>query len=102
MKTKGIVAILLVGILLLALYSFTVSPYIADSELLPHDLATAVKDQAKGLYSSRFPLIPIYVSVDDFTDTSVRYTIHYFPFGTVGYSFTQGDGYNMEKPLTRW
>ena len=46
MKTKRIVAILLVGILLLTFYGFTVSPFIADDDLLPHDLATAIKDQA--------------------------------------------------------
>lgn len=69
------------------------------TDVLEHDLDATVS-QAKGVYSSALPLVPVYVSIDDVSEKTIFYTISYFPFGTVGMSYTEGDGYNIEKPLT--
>ena len=61
----------------------------------------AVKEQAQGVYSSRLPLIPVYVRVDSYMEEKIFYTIYYFPFGTVEMSYIEGDGYNIEKSLSR-
>ena len=89
-------------ILVLVLKVSTDHPFIAYSDNLPKNYYSAVQNQAKGLYSSRIPLVPIFVSIDDLERGTVFYTIHYFPFGSVGMAYSQGDGYNIEKPLAGW
>lgn len=89
-------------ILVLVLKTAADHPFIVHSDDLPKNYYSAVQNQAKGLYSSRIPLVPIFVSIDDLERDTVFYTIHYFPFGTVGMAYSQGDGYNIEKPLTGW
>ena len=102
-KAAGIVVV----VLLLILYFFTMNPlFICDIEI-PEDYASAIRSQAKGLYSSHLPLVPIYITVDQYSAGEglyaagiVEYTIYYFPFGTVGMSYREWDGYTIEKPLT--
>lgn len=89
-------------ILSLVLKISTDHPFIVRGDSVPEDYYAAIQDQAKGLYSSRVPLVPIFVSIDDLERGTVVYTIYYFPFGTVGMAYSQGDGYNIEKPLTGW
>ena len=101
-RKRWIIIIAAIFILALALSASAEHPLIVHGEDLPQDYYSAVQSQAKGLYSSRIPLVPIFVSIDDLERDTVFYTIHYFPFGTVGMSYIQGDGYNIEKPLTRW
>ena len=60
----------------------------------------AVKEQAEGVHSKRLPLISLYVRIDSFAEVKLYYTIYYFLLGTVGMSYIEGDGYNIEKPLT--
>ena len=67
---------------------------------LPEGYLDAIKSQSKGVYASRLPLVPIYITVDGFVEGMVSYTVHYFPFGTVGMRYVAQDGYNVEKPLT--
>lgn len=88
--------------LIFALKIFSDHPFIVRGDSVPEDYYAAIQDQAKGLYSSRVPLVPIFVSIDDLERDTVFYTIHYFPFGTVGMAYSQGDGYSIEKPLTGW
>lgn len=101
-KKRWIIIIAALFILVLALSASADHLFIVHSNNLPQDYYSAVQSQAKGLYSSRVPLIPIFVSIDDLERDTVFYTIHYFPFGTVGMAYSQGDGYNIEKPLTGW
>lgn len=61
----------------------------------------AVERQSKGVYSPKLPLILVRVSVTGYEEETVFYTIRYFPCGTVEMSYRAGDGYNIEKPLTR-
>ena len=46
-------------------------------------------------------MIPVYVRIDSYAEEKLYYTIYYFPFGTVGMSYVEGDGYNIEKSLSR-
>ena len=101
-RKRWIVIIAALFVLALALSVSAGHPFIVHSDNLPQDYYLAVQNQAKGLYSSRIPLVPIFVSIDDLERDTVFYTIYYFPFGTVGMSYIQGDGYNIEKPLTGW
>ena len=41
----------------------------------------------------------MYVSVNSFDGIRGYYTVYYFPLGSVGMSYSESDGYNMEKPL---
>ena len=76
------------------------NPIISYKIDISDNYAKAIKNQASGIYSEHLPLIPIYVSVDSVSEESVFYTIYYFPFGTMGMSYTEHDVYNIEKPLT--
>ena len=89
-------ALLLAGILCL----FSAKPIVSCKIDLPDGYIEAVESEAEGFYSKTLPLVPVYVSVEEFTGNKVYYTIHYFPFGTVEMSYTENDGYNIEKPLT--
>ena len=97
---KIILMVAIAAMLVLILSVFASNPIIMCKTELPKGYLSAIESQSKGVYSSRLPLVPIYSSVDSISDGKVFYTIHYFPFGTVGMSYTENDGYNIEKTLT--
>ncbi len=75
-------------------------PVVIRKEYVTPPLIEAAERQARGLYSCRLPLIPVCVSLDRMEGGTVFYTIRYFPFGTVGMSYSEEGLYNIEKPLT--
>lgn len=95
-KATGIVAITL----MLILCFLTMNPLFFCDIDIPGPYEAAIKSQSKGLYSKYLPLVPIYITVDQYAAGIAEYTIHYFPFGTVGMSYREWDGYHIEKPLT--
>ena len=76
-------------------------PVIINGGKLSTEQMEIVESQAKGLYSSKLPLVPVVVSVEKADGAQVFYTIYYFPFGSVGMSYSVADGYNIEKELSR-
>lgn len=98
-KKAAVAAVVLCFVLVLGV--LCANPVVSGAEDVPEELQDAIQSQAKGLYSSRLPLVPVWVSVEGMEAGRVFYTIHYFPFGTVGMSYHPDDGYNMEKSLTR-
>ena len=96
MKKKIVVAVVIVT-LIVGLDFLSSNPIISSETNISESYMEAIEGQSKGVYSKILPLVPIYVSVDNFSDGKVFYTIYYFPFGTVGMSYTEGDGYNIEK-----
>ena len=94
--------ILVIALTLLGLGILSKNPIIICDNDLSEEYMEAIESQAEGLYSRKLPLVPVCVNVTSFTDETVYYTIYYFPFGTVGMSYTKNDGYNMEKSLTRF
>ena len=95
-----IVCGIIVVVLIAALGIFASGPIVSCKIEVPENYLEAIESQSKGVYSTTLPLVPVYTSVDSYSDGIVHYTIHYFPFGTVGMSYIEGDGYNIEKPLT--
>ena len=100
MKKKAIIGIVIVAILIVGLSIFASNPIISCKVDVPENYLEAIESQSKGTYSNVLPLVPIYVTVNSLEAETVYYTIHYFPFGTVGMSYTETDGYNTEKPLS--
>lgn len=100
MKKSILIFITVLILLSICLSLLASNPIISCNTAVSEQDLEAIKGQSKGVYSSRLPLVPVYVSVDGISQGTVFYTIHYFPFGTVGMSYTEGDGYNIEKPLT--
>lgn len=94
---KMIVLILAVTVLL---GMFAHHPVILRDPELSDAYQDAVQDQARGVYSKRLPLVPMLVIVENLREQTVRYTVYYFPFGSVGMSYHPANGYNIEKPLT--
>ena len=88
------------AVLIVVLGILATNPIVSCRIEIPEEVLAAVEAQSEGVYSEKLPLIPVYTSVDSYTDGVVYYTIHYFPFGTVKMSYTAGEGYNMEKALT--
>ena len=68
---------------------------------MPNTTYEAIGSQAKGVYSNKLPLAAVYVNITDYSDEKAYYTIFYFPFGTVDMSYSESDGYNIEKQLTK-
>ena len=95
---KYIIVGILIGFLLL-LCIFLRGPIVFGGEELSQEYLEAIESQSKGLYSRRLPLLPVWITVDRQEPGRVYYSIHYFPMGTVGMSYTERDGYNIEKSL---
>ena len=93
----GIIVILLVAIMG-TLILLNRHPIVSCD--IPTIYMDAVKDQARGVYSQRLPLVPVYVRINQYEEGVLYYTIYYFPVGSVGMSYIGGDGYNIEKSLT--
>ena len=105
MKKRGkkkIIAISVLVAFIVVLGVISSNPIILNKANAPVEFVETVRAQAPGPYSNRLPLLPIYVTIDECLEDIVNYTIYYFPFGTLGMSYIQGDGYNIEKPLTGW
>lgn len=100
MKKKFFLTVILATALAITLGLSAMHPAIVCCVDVSDHSLEAIKDQSKGLYSTKVPLVPICITVDTFSDGRIYYTIHYFPFGTVGMSYAENDGYNIEKPLT--
>ena len=100
MKKKVIIAVVIVAILIIMLSIVASHPIISYKTDMPENYIEAIESQSRGIYSNVLPLVPLYVSVDRLEAETVYYTIHYFPFGSVDMSYTESDGYNIEKPLT--
>lgn len=97
MRRKWIVPVVCALLLLLAA---AFRPPLIGGEELDEPQRAAVMSQAKGLYSERLPLVPLFVSVEKSSRDAVYYTVHYFPFGTVRMSWHAQDGYHIEKNLS--
>ena len=96
---KAFIIIFVALIILLRIFS---SNLIISCDFdIPNTTYEAIESQSEGVYSNKLPLVAVYVNVTDYSDEKAYYTIHYFPFGTVDMSFSESDGYNIEKQLTK-
>ena len=93
--------ILIVFTLVILLRIFSANLIISCDFDMPNETYEAIESQAEGIYSNKLPLVAVYVNITDYSDGIAYYTIHYFPFGSVDMSFSETDGYNIEKPLTK-
>lgn len=100
MKRKLLAIAAVIAVIAVVLACFCANPVLSCPFDLPPAYEAEIRNQAKGLYSSRLPLVPVYVKVNAFNGVDARYTIYYFPFGTVEMSFINGEGWMVEKPLT--
>ncbi len=96
---KPVFLLIIVFVILLRIFSANL--IISCDFDMPNETYEAIKSQSEGIYSSKLPLVAVYVNITDFSDEKAYYTIHYFPFGTVDISYSESDGYNIEKPLTK-
>lgn len=99
MKKKQRIGVILIAIMIMGLLACCSNPMVIGDMEIPEAYMEAVKGQAKGFYSKRLPLVPVYVGLERYSEDVLFYTVHYFPFGTVEMSYIEGDGYNIEEPL---
>ena len=92
---------LLIVVFIILLRIFSANLIISCDFEMPNTTYEAIEGQSKGVYSSKLPLVAVYVNITDYSDEKAYYTIHYFPFGTVNMSYSENDGYNIEKQLTK-
>ncbi len=100
MKRKSFAIAVVIAVIAVVLACFCANPVLSCAFDLPPAYEAEIRNQAKGLYSSKLPLVLTYVKVNDFDGLAAYYTIYYFPFGTVEMSFINGEGWMVEKPLT--
>ena len=101
MKKKVGIGVIIIVVFIIALFAFSHNPIVSRNIEITESYMEAVKEQAERVYSKRLPLIPVYVRIDSYAEEKLYYIIYYFPFGTVGMSYVEGDGYNIEKSLSR-
>lgn len=92
---------LLIIVFVILLRIFSANLIISCDFDMPNETYEAIKSQSESIYSSKLPLVAVYVNITDYSDQKAYYTIHYFPFGTVDMSYSESDGYNIEKQLTK-
>jgi hypothetical protein len=101
-KKKGlIIALSVIVLLIVCLGIISSHPFLTKKCEVPEEYVTEIYAQSMGTYSNRVPLLPVCISIESYSGERTFYTIHYFPFGTVGMSYSPTDGFNQEKPLTR-
>ena len=100
MKKKIGIGVIITVALIIVLFAFSKHPIVSCNIEIPESYMEAVKEQTEGVYSNRLPLIPVYVRINSYAEEKLYYTIYYFPLGTVEMRYVEGDGYNIEKPLT--
>ena len=100
MKKRIAVVSVIVLILAVLLCLAGLGPAVSYKADVPAHYAEAILHQSGGVYSATLPLLPARVTVESYAGNRVYYTVHYFPFGTLGMSYSESDGYNIEKPLT--
>lgn len=93
--------ILLIAAIVMAITLLYHKPVVSYKTELPQNYRQSIESQSQGIYSKKLPLLAVYVSVDECIEEKVFYTIHYFPFGSVKMSYSETDGYNIEKELAR-
>lgn len=98
---KLITLLIVLAVLFTGLFAVACNPIVSCDIDIPQETLEAVNSEAKGLYSNKLPLVPVYVKVSGYSEGIVYYTVNYFPFGSVGMSYSETDGYNTEKPLSR-
>lgn len=88
-------------VLVIVLRIFSANLIISCDFDMPQMTYEAIESQAEGTYSDKLPLVAVYVNVTEYSQGKAYYTIHYFPFGSVDMSYSETDGYNIEKQLTK-
>lgn len=99
-RSKAVIILLIVAVLIVTLAYISYHPFVFRRCEVPEDYLSEIYEQAIGPYSYKLPLLPFYLTIEDHSDDRVYYAIHYFPFGTVGMSYSSADGFNIEKPLS--
>ena len=97
---KKLLLLLCVFLLSATLSVLAKRPIVHYKAEVPESYRIAIVGQAQGVYSNQLPLVPIYVCVTDYEGLRAFYTIYYFPFGSVGMSYAEHDGYNCEEYLS--
>ena len=98
---KIVKPILIIAVaLVIVLRIFSANLIISCDFDMPQMTYEAIESQAEGTYSDKLPLVAVYVNVTEYSQGKAYYTIHYFPFGSVDMSYSETDGYNIEKQLT--
>jgi len=92
--------VLIIGIACVGMALVLERPLVICRFDLPDGYIDDIVAQARGMYSERIPIIALCVTVDDYTDGAAYYTIHYFPFGTVGMTYIGDGGFDCTKYLT--
>lgn len=99
---KIVKPILIIAVaLVIVLRIFSANLIISCDFDMPQMTYEAIESQAEGTYSDKLPLVAVYVNVTEYSQGKAYYTIHYFPFGSVDMSYSESDGYNIEKQLTK-
>lgn len=99
-RNKALIAVLsILALLIVCSGLISLRPFIVHRCAVPEEYLTEIRAESGGVYSENIPLFAVCVTVEDYADGKVFYTIRYFPFGTVGMSYHTGDGFNLEKRL---
>lgn len=100
-KKKGLIIVLSILVFCVVCLGIISShPFISQKCEVPEEYVTEIYAQSMGTYSNRVPLLPVCISIENYSNERVYYTIHYFPFGTVGMSYSPTDGFNQEKAVS--
>ena len=97
---KAMITLLIVALFGMTLACISSHPFVSRRCEEPEEYVAEIRAQSVGVYSKKVPLLPIYIFIEQFSAGRAYYTVHYFPFGTLGMSYSLTDGFCQENPLT--
>ena len=93
-------------LVLCALLSVSQKPFLlyddSCAQALTREQEDAVRSVCGGAYSTRMPLLPLVIHVDETGEDYTAWTEYYFPYGTREMELSGADGYNCTKNLFPW
>ena len=92
---KAMIALLIVALFGMILACISSHPFVSRRCEVPEEYVAEIRAQSVEVYSKKVPLLPIYISIEQFSAGRA-----YFPFGTLGMSYSLTDGFCQENPLT--
>lgn len=94
------IALLIVALFGMILACISSHPFVSRRCEVPEEYVAEIRAQSVGVYSKKVPFFADLHFHRAVSAGRAYYTVHYFPFGTLGMSYSLTDGFCQENPLT--
>ena len=87
-RKKAMIALLIVALFGMILACISSHPFVSRRCEVPEVYVAEICAQSMGVYSKKVPLLPIYISIRQFSAGRAYYTVHYFRLERLAYPYS--------------